>query len=242
MLTAIALLCVILALWLAAASYCVLRLEISFHQALLYVPFKLFFRISDRPIMIARGAQTPVIYAVWHQSRLEPALMLALLPQDTLHILDEDSAHAWWLDPWRALARTIGFNAHHVFVSRRLVRRLKGGGRLAVYLPDEESPTPKEFRLFRAIARIASNAQARVVPVYVEGADRTLFSLAAKGHPRQLAPKLKVAALEPLTIAELVARSETEKPMGANAFFERMLAVRRPGMNEKERPIPPEPR
>ena len=64
--------------------------------------------------------------------------MLALLPENTLHILDDYSANAAWLEPFRSLARTIVFNAEHVFVSRRLVRQLKGNGRLAVYFPDAD--------------------------------------------------------------------------------------------------------
>jgi len=152
--------------------------------------------------------------------------MLSLLPSDTLHILDEESARSLWLDPWRALARTIAFNAHHVFVSRRLVRRLKGRGRLAVYLPDDEAPDPKAFRLFRAIARIATNAEARIVPIHVEGAERSPFSL-TRAMRRRLAPRFNITALEPLTIAQMVALAGAEKPLGANAFFDRMLAVRR---------------
>ncbi|MCT7375955.1 2-acyl-glycerophospho-ethanolamine acyltransferase [Chelativorans salis] len=223
----IALIIAILALWLVAAIYCRIRLGLSLHQAMLYAPLKFFFRIGDGAIVTAHAAEPPVIYAVWHRSRLEPALMLAILPNDTLHILDEASANAWWLDPWRALARTIAFNARHIFVSRRLVRRLRGKGRLAVYLPDNEAPDAKAFRLFRAIARIAAAAEARVVPIHVEGSVRSFFSLAPDGG-RQLLPRLTVATLAPLTIAEMVALADTEgKPMAANALFDRMLAVRR---------------
>jgi len=234
MLTAVVLIGGLLALWLALAGCLMLRLGINLHQAFLYAPLKLFFRIGDRPIRRARAAEPPVIYAVWHRSRLEPALMLALLPEETLHILDEESARAIWLDPWRALARNIAFNAHHVFVSRRLVRRLRGGGRLAVYLPDDESPDPKAFRLFRAIARIATNAEARIVPIHVEGSDRSPFSLAPKETKRRLAPKLRITTLEPLTIAQMVALAGGEKPMGANAFFDRMMAVRRQDTPERQ--------
>ncbi|WP_159590705.1 2-acyl-glycerophospho-ethanolamine acyltransferase [Chelativorans xinjiangense] len=224
---AIALVAAILALWLAAAAYCRMRRGMSLHQAMLYAPLKVFFRIGDGAIARARAAEPPVIYAVWHRSKLEPALMLALLPNDTLHILDEASARSWWLDPWRALARTIAFNARHIFVSRRLVRRLRGNGRLAVYLPDNEAPDAKAFRLFRAIARIAAKAEARVVPIHVEGSGRSLFALAPNGG-RQLLPRLTVATLEPLTIAEMIALAPTEaKPVAANALFDRMLAVRR---------------
>ncbi|WP_173931282.1 2-acyl-glycerophospho-ethanolamine acyltransferase [Chelativorans sp. Marseille-P2723] len=233
MVTAVALLCVVLAFWLLLATYSMVRLGISLHQAVLYAPLKLIFRVKDGPIMEARKAEPPVIYAVWHQSRLEPALMLALLPQDTLHILDEDSARAWWLDPWRALARTIVFNARHIFVSRRLVRRLKGGGRLAVYLPDNVSPDPKAFRLFRAIARIASNAEARIVPIHVEGAGQSFFALERK-EGRHLLPRLRIATLKPLTIAEMIAMARGEQPRRADVFFERMLTVRQLARIEKD--------
>ncbi|WP_274424213.1 2-acyl-glycerophospho-ethanolamine acyltransferase [Chelativorans sp. YIM 93263] len=216
----------LLALWLATALYSRLRLGINMHQALLYVPFKALFRIDDRAVRQVHAVEFPVIYAVWHQSRLEPALMLALLPHDTLHILDNASSRAWWLDPWRALGRTIAFNTHHVFVSRRLVRRLKGNGRLAVYLPDDASPDPKSFRLFRAIARIAAKAGARVVPIHVDGARHTAFSLAPPDVERRVLPNLRVSTLAPMTITEMVDHSSLEKPMAANAFFARMLQAR----------------
>lgn len=222
---AVALIGAVLALWAAVVVYCVVRRGMNFHQAVLYVPFKLAFRIDDRAIGQARKAEPPVIYAVWHRSRLDPALMLALLPGDTLHILDEDSANAWWLDPWRALARSIVFNAHHVFVSRRLVRRLKGGGRLAVYLPDDENPDPKTFRLFRAIARIAAKAEARIVPIDLDGAQRAVFSLAPDGG-RRLLPRIRIAALAPLTLTELADLSPAESPKLSRLLFDRMLEVR----------------
>ncbi|TIV99235.1 MAG: 2-acyl-glycerophospho-ethanolamine acyltransferase, partial [Mesorhizobium sp.] len=133
MILTLALLAGLVFAWLLIAVIERFRLDLRFTQALLYVPFKLVYRIADNRIRIARSANTPVIYVISHQSRIEPALMLSLLPDDTLHILDEASARSPWLELWRELGRTIAFNAEHVFVSRRLVRVLKGKGRLAVY-------------------------------------------------------------------------------------------------------------
>ena len=183
-------------------------------QALLYAPFKLAYRISDRSMRIARSARPPVIYAIVHQSRLEPALMLSLLPADTLHILDPASARAAWLEPWRALSRTIAFNAEHVFVSRRLVRMLKGRGRLAVYFPDDPAPDAKGLRLYRAVARIAMQADAGIVPIFVDGARRHLF------------PRLKINVLEPMTIAEMSAAAADPAAHSRNVLFDRVTEAR----------------
>jgi acyl-[acyl-carrier-protein]-phospholipid O-acyltransferase/long-chain-fatty-acid--[acyl-carrier-protein] ligase len=224
---ALALLACLAAVWLLAGAVAKFQFGLSVAQALLYAPFKLIYRISDRRMKIAREADAPVIYAIVHQSRLEPALMLSLLPDNTLHILDEASARATWLEPWRELARTIAFNAEHVFVSRRLVRVLKGSGRLAVYLPDAVEPDVKAFRLYRAIARIAMQADARIVPIFVGGARHLPFSLTdAQKAPRRFLPKLTISVLEPMTITELVERAGGYQTRSSNAFFDRMAEAR----------------
>ncbi len=217
----------IVAAYLAGALWQKFRLGITLQQALLYLPLKLLYRIRDSKIRPARDAKAPVVYVVAHQSRLEPALMLALLPEDTLHILDEASARSAWLEPWRALARTIVFNAEHVFVSRRLVRVLKGKGRLAVYLPDNVEPDVKTYRLFRAVARIALRADAQVVPIFVGGARHLPFSLTpAEKAPRRWFPRLVISALQPVKIADLMASSVKQPARASNALFDRVAETR----------------
>ncbi len=221
----------LLAAWLALAAFEVFRLGIGFRQAVLYVPLKLIYRIGDSQMKPAAKADAPVIYAIWHQSRLDPALMLSLLPEQTLHILDEASAKSMRLEPWRELARTITFNAKHVFVSRRLVRVLRGKGRLAVYLPDTVEPDTKTFRLFRAVSRIAVQADARIVPVFVSGGRFLPSSLTPRERaPRRWFKKLSIVALEPMTIAQLVERAGGSSTVTAsNAFFDRLAEARLAG-------------
>jgi acyl-[acyl-carrier-protein]-phospholipid O-acyltransferase / long-chain-fatty-acid--[acyl-carrier-protein] ligase len=231
MILSVAILLSLCAVWLAAALFLRYRLGISFRQALLYLPFKIFYRIDDSAVSEAREGSAPVIYAIWHQSRIDPALMLSLLPEQTLHILDEASAGSIWLEPWRELARTIAFKAQHVFVSRRLVRVLKGNGRLAVYFPDNVEPDVKSFRLFRAVTRIAVQADAKIVPIFIGGARHLPFSKTpAERAPRRWFPRLSINALEPLTISELVERSGGNPgASAANALFDRMAEARLAG-------------
>lgn len=218
------------AAWMLASAVLMHGRGIRFRQALLYLPLKLIYRIKDDALRQARDAEAPVIYVISHQSRLEPALMLSLLPDQTLHILDDASAKAFWLEPWRELGRTIAFNAEHVFVSRRLVRVLRGKGRLAVYLPDTVEPDVKSFRLFRAVARIAMQADARVVPIFVSGARHLPFSLTpAERAPRHWFQRLRIAALAPMTMAELLQRAGYSQTTTANALFDRFAEARLAG-------------
>lgn len=202
------------------------RLGLTFRQALLFLPLRIAYRIGSEGVREARKANTPVIYVVVHQSRVDPALMLSLLPSDTLHILDPVSARAGWLEPWRELARTIAFNAEHVFVSRRLVRHLRGKGRLAVYIPDDVEPDLRSFRLYRAIARIALKAEANIIPVFVDGA-RYMPSSLTPGEiaPRRFFPRLNVMALETVPMTALLDRAGTQTT-ASNALFDRVAEAR----------------
>ncbi|KQZ94272.1 2-acyl-glycerophospho-ethanolamine acyltransferase [Mesorhizobium sp. Root157] len=222
-----ALLAGVAAAWFLIGVIEKVRLGLSLTQALLYVPFKLAYRIEDSRIKVARKAAAPVIYVVTHQSRIDPALMLCLLPDNTLHILDPVSARSPWLEPWRELARTIAFNAEHVFVSRRLVRVLKGKGRLAVYIPEAVEPDVKSFRLYRALARIALQSDARIVPIFVGGARSLPFSrIEAAKAPRHWFPSLSVAVLEPVTVAEMLAQTPDPAGSSTNALFDRVAEAR----------------
>lgn len=214
----------VLAAWAIAAAVFASTRKLSFHQAFLHMPVRLLHRIEDRTLRHAR-TDPPVIYAVIYRSRLDPALMLSLLPSDTLHILDEASAKSAWLEPFREMARTIPFNAAHVFVSRRLVRHLRGRGRLAVYFPEGISPDSRAYRLYRAVAKIAAAAEARIVPVSVQGSRARvhLQDDGAPGSSRRLLTKLRVRSLEPLTIAELVTRSARDQATMAGVLYDRVL-------------------
>lgn len=217
----------LIAAYVAAAMTQTYRLGISFSQAALYLPLKFVYRISDGRIRTARQADAPVVYAIAHQSQLDPALMLALLPDDTLHILDEASAKSPWLEPYRTLGRSIAFNASHVFVSRRLVRHLRGKGRLAVYFPQTVEPDVKTFRLFRAVARIAVTAGADIVPIHIGGARHLPMSLAPEAEaPRSWFPRLNIAALDPISLDALANRSGRAPTTASNALFDRVAEAR----------------
>lgn len=215
----------IVAAWLLIACVLMVRQHITFRQALLFVPMRVVYRV-DAKALRAMKDQRRVIYVVSHKSRLDPALMLTLLPDDTLHILDTYSAKTFWLEPWRGLARTIAFNPEHMFISRRLVRVLRGNGRLAVYLPHHPDPDSRELRLYRAVARIALRAEASLVAINIAGARHLPMAIPGEERgPRRILPKLTVKALAPRLIGELVEQSQGEKITRSQALYDRLSAV-----------------
>ena len=217
--------------WIVLAAVLASTQRISFRQAILLVPLHVLWGVDGTALRNAH-AHRSVVYVVSHQSRLDAALMLSLLPDDTLHILDAYSANAAWMEPWRTLSRTSAFNPEHIFVNRRLVRILRGGGRLCVYLPADLDPETRAFRLYRAVARIADRAGAKVVPVHIEGAGSLPFAFRrAAGVRSRLLARLQVRALEPATSEELIARYPNQSTR-SGALYERMGETRLGGAQD----------
>jgi acyl-[acyl-carrier-protein]-phospholipid O-acyltransferase / long-chain-fatty-acid--[acyl-carrier-protein] ligase len=213
-------------LWLAYAGFLAHGRRIDLRQAILYAPLKLLFLVRDDRLPES-DPDRGTLYVVSHRSRLDPAFMLTLLPSDTLHILDHEAATAWWMEPFRELARTIPFNATHVFVSRRLVRILRGNGRIAVYLPENPEPDTRSFRLFRAVARIALKADAAVVPVRLGHPGRAISDRPIGERVNEWPSRpLAITTLAPATIDALRQRIGAGTTTASNALFDRVAQTR----------------
>lgn len=211
------------------------RLGLTFRQALLYAPLKLMHRVKDATIAGARSAKGPVVYVIASRSAHDAALALSLLPGDTLHVLDPDDAKRWWLDPYKALARTTVFDVRHILVNRRLKRILKGGGRLAVYLPGMAESSPSTIKLYKAVARTAQATNAAIVPICFSGSDATLTSRRPDGEvPRRLFAPITASALPAETLATTMERNQVQNPTAANALFDRIALARVAGNDPED--------
>jgi acyl-[acyl-carrier-protein]-phospholipid O-acyltransferase / long-chain-fatty-acid--[acyl-carrier-protein] ligase len=217
----------ILVCWGIAALYLSARLSIGLVRALIYVPFKLSFRIVDDDVAKVRASNGPAMFAISHQSAFDAALMLLLLPHDTLHILDPRAAKHWLVDLLRPLSRSVIFSPEQILGNRRVPSQLKAGGRIAVYLPKEVEPNPKLFRLYRASARMAQAAGAKVSAIHIGNA-RFLRSSYTSQHeaPRHWFPKLIVCARPPASIDSMMAKAGDAASTPANALFDRMAEAR----------------
>ena len=128
--------------------------------------------------------------------------MLSLLPENTLHILDDYSASAAWLEPWRELARTIVFNAEHVFVVAAAGAHAEGQGPARRLFP--RRGRARAPRAFASTAR-SPRSPSRPTPGSCRSSSaapaicRSRNTPAGKA-PRLMFPRLSITALPPMTL------------------------------------------
>ncbi|HMQ58695.1 MAG TPA: AMP-binding protein, partial [Rhizobiaceae bacterium] len=148
---------------------------------------------------------------------------------DTLHVLDPRVKGDWFVETARGLTRSVYFEAEHMISSRRLLKHLKGGGRLAVYLPDIVEPDRQAFRLHRAVAMLARRSGAMLCPVFVYNSRHLSSSFTpAEMAPRKRFPALRVTCEPPRTLERWMQAGEIAHTP-ANAVFDMMALARMRG-------------
>ena len=228
MVLAIAIVCAVLAAGVLAVTLLEMRLSgTSVSQSLFLAPFRILFRLDTHSLRPVRNTPGPVIFAISAQSRLDSALMQALLPEDTLHVLDPGSAAHWPVAQARPLARSVVFDKEKMIANRRLIRHLKGKGRMAVYFPADVEPDAAGLRLYRAVTVLARLTGAKIIPVHVRNARFLPSSFTPEDRaPRQRFPALTVHALPAQPIDDTVEKKGRDFTTPANALFDRMAQTR----------------
>ncbi len=207
--------------------YLLFTRKLSLPQAFWYLPLKLIYRIDDKSLRDLETAQGPVIYVISHQAKFDAALMMALLPANTLHILDPRAVSSAVVNFFRPLARSTVFAPEQILKNRRVFSQLVMGAKIAVYMPHPVEPDAKTFRLYRAVARMATAANAKIVAIHT---GNTRF-LASSYHPKEEMPhswfpRLKVSARAPETIEAILEKAGVSASNPANALFDRMAEAR----------------
>ena len=219
-------------LWVAIALREVNATAITFRQAMYFTPLKLIYRIDTSRLGRHKEAARPIIYAISEQTTQDAAIYQALLPEDTLHVLDPASAGSWLVQLFRPLAKSIVFDREHMAANRRLLRHLKGNGRLAVYFPENVEPSAREFRLYRAVALLARKSNAHVQPLFLRNARFLPSSLTPAGKaPRRRFAALSLHTLPAERLTGLVEKASAAHGTARNALFDRMALVRANSVN-----------
>ena len=201
--------------------------RLSLPQAFWYLPLKIIYRIDDQSIRDLGTVPGPVIYVISHHASFDAALMMALLPADALHILDPRAASDKVVNFFRPLARSTVFAPDQILKNRRVFSQLIMGAKIAVYMPHPVEPDAKTFRLYRAVARMATAADAKVVAIHAGNSRFLSSSFHPKDElPRSWFPRLKVSARSAETIDEMLEKAGVAASNPANALFDRLAEAR----------------
>ncbi len=186
---------------LVAAVLIMRSLPTSAFRDLLSIIFRAFYRLEIKGHdNIAKAGPNPII-ALNHVSFLDAALALSLLDRDPVFAIDRLIAERWWVKPFLRLTRAMPIDPGKPMATRALINAVKAGDTLVIFPEGRLTVTGSLMKVYDGAGLIADKTGVSVVPVRIQGLERTPFSyLTAAQTRRGWWPKLEVTILEPVRL------------------------------------------
>ncbi len=209
------------ALNLAVALWLFRALPGHFTADFLNLLFRLIFRLEVTGLEHLKDAGDRCVIAINHMSFLDAPVVLSVLDERPVFAIDWQIAKAWWVRPFLGVARCYPMDPTKPLSTRGLIREVQSGERLVIFPEGRLTVTGSLMKVYDGAAMIADKADAMVIPVRLEGLERTYFArLAPNLTRRALFPKVKVTFLPPRKIAvdPALTGRERRRAVGAGLY------------------------
>lgn len=167
----------------------------------LSILFRAIYRVEIRGQENLAKAGDRAIIALNHVSFLDAALALSLFHKSPLFAVDYTIAQRWWVKPFLKLARTFPLDPTQPMATRSLINEVKKGETLVIFPEGRLTVTGSLMKVYDGVGLIADKGDAMVVPVKIDGLEKTFFTrLSRKQVRHRWWPKVTVTVLEPVRL------------------------------------------
>lgn len=172
--------------------------------------FRTLFRLEAKGLEHLEAAGERAVIAINHTSFLDAPVVLSVMDRKPVFAIDSIIAKQWWVRPFLRAARTYPMDPTRPMSTRGLIKEVRAGEQVVIFPEGRLTVTGSLMKVYDGAAMIADKADAMIVPVRLEGLERTPFTRLPRSFVhRALFPKVRVTFLPPRKLelpAELVGR------------------------------------
>lgn len=163
--------------------------------------FRQFMGLEVRGYDNLPPAGTRTIIAPNHVSLLDAPIMYSILPSHAAFAIDTAMAQKSWIKPFLKLVNAQSIDPTKPLGTRHLIQAVKGGETLVIFPEGRLTVTGGLMKVYDGTAMIADKADAVIVPVRIDGPERSHFGYLNRFQARKtLFPKTTVTILPPVKL------------------------------------------
>ena len=163
--------------------------------------FRALFRTEVRGLENLPPVGTRMLIAPNHVSLIDGPLLHAVLPIDATFAVDTGISKAWWAKIFLKMVRHITIDPSKPLGARDLIKLVAASEPVVIFPEGRITVSGSLMKVYDGTAMIADKADAVVVPVRIEGAQRSHLSYLKNGEiKRSWFPKVTVTILPPVKL------------------------------------------
>jgi acyl-[acyl-carrier-protein]-phospholipid O-acyltransferase/long-chain-fatty-acid--[acyl-carrier-protein] ligase len=184
-----------------AAALCVFLLPQELIKNIGRQFLRLLYRVEIRGIENYRAAGSRAVIVANHQSFLDGPLLSMFIPDRCFFVVSSFVASKWWMKPTSWLFDIIAIDPTNPMALKTLVRALRKGRKIVIFPEGRISVTGSLMKVYDGPGIIAHLANAKVLPVRIEGAQYSLLSRMHGKLKLKPFPKITMTFLEPVKVS-----------------------------------------
>jgi acyl-[acyl-carrier-protein]-phospholipid O-acyltransferase / long-chain-fatty-acid--[acyl-carrier-protein] ligase len=164
--------------------------------------FRTLYRVKVTGLENLPVPGTPMIIAPNHVSIIDGPLMHCFLPIEAVFAIDTGWAQKWWVRPllWGLPHTTV--DPSRPLAARTLIHEIESGQPIVIFPEGRVTVTGQLMKVYDGTAMIADKTKALVVPVRIQGPERSLFGYLSNAQIRKaLLPRISIAVHKPVRLS-----------------------------------------
>lgn len=145
-------------------------------KAVLSSVLRFLYRVEIKGMEHYKAVDGPAVIVVNHVSFLDGVLLAAFLPGKPMFAIDTFIARQWWGKPMLRVVEALPLDPTNPLAMRTIVRAVQGGARCVIFPEGRITVTGALMKVYEGPGLIADRAQAKVIPIRIDGAQYTPFS------------------------------------------------------------------
>ncbi|HUK10438.1 MAG TPA: acyl-[ACP]--phospholipid O-acyltransferase [Stellaceae bacterium] len=185
----------------AAAAVVVLRLLPGMLlKAILSVLLRLLYRVEVKGLENVAKAGPRVVIVANHLSFIDGALLATFLPGRPAFAIHTTQARNWWVRPFLGLVDAIPIDPMKPLATKSLIRAVEQERPTVIFPEGRLTVTGALMKIYEGPGTIADKANAKILPVRLDGPQYTYFSRLRGKLRLHWFPKITITVLPPRSI------------------------------------------
>lgn len=136
----------------------------------------LFFNIEIKGLENWKNGEEGVLIAPNYVSFIDPLILALFLPEKVPFAIEKRLTKKRWANLFLPLAKTHILDSETPLSLKYFLTLLKDGGRCVIFPELQPTTTGNPMKVSQGVAMIADHTNAKILPIYIDGTQRTPFS------------------------------------------------------------------
>lgn len=159
--------------------------------------FGLFFRVHLDGIQNFKKAGKRVLLVANHTSLLDGLLIAVFMPERVTFAINTEWAKKWFIKPFGMLVDLYPLDPTNPMAIRSLINEVKADKKVMIFPEGRISVTGGLMKVYEGAGVIAQKANAKILPIRINGAQFSKFSYLKHKLKTRLFPKINMTILKP---------------------------------------------